>query len=93
MKNSVENTLIFIHPYDKIIAKTEIDFILKIDRKIIPIEVKFRQNPKIPIAIKYFMEKYKNTSKIIIFTKEILKKEKNVFYIPINLLPFIEFTE
>lgn len=72
------------------ISKSEIDFVIKKWEKIIPIEVKFRKTPKVPAVLKRFMEK-QNSDKGIIITKDSLRIEDNVYFIPVTLLGFIDF--
>ena len=90
LKPKVEKNKVF---YYRTISKSEIDFIINYFGELIPIEIKFTNVNKIPVAIKNFKEKYVKTSNIIIATKETLKKEKNIYFIPIILLPFIKSTK
>ncbi|MCK4668328.1 DUF4143 domain-containing protein, partial [Candidatus Dependentiae bacterium] len=73
------------------ISKSEIDFIVKSKDELIPVEVKFRQKPKVPISIKRFKDKYNNVKKTVVVTKNILREEKQVYFFPVILLPFIKF--
>lgn len=79
--------------YYRTISKSEIDFIVSKDNKLIPIEVKFRNKIWwIPVAIKNFEENYKNiVSKKIIVTKDDFSKSENLYKIPFYLLPLIDF--
>ena len=74
------------------ISKSEIDFIFsKNYNKLIPIEVKYRNKVNFPTAIKNFEKRYKKKiDKKIIFTKNIIKKNSNTYYIPSYLIPFVK---
>ena len=76
------------------ISKSEIDFILRINDKLIPIEVKFVQHIKqqVPLAIKNFEVLYKkDVLKKIIFTKDYFDVDNanKIFYIPIYSIEFV----
>ena len=72
-------------------TKAEIDFILKINNELIPIEVKFTNRIKYNSRIlKYFEKNYNAKFSIIITKDEYFVKDK-VFFVPVFLLPFIEF--
>ena len=76
--------------YYRTISKAEIDFIVRETGHIVPIEVKFSKKPKVPVkTFSNFRNKYKNKLSIII-TKESFLIEKDIIYIPVLLLPFID---
>ncbi len=80
-----------IHFY-RTIGGSEIDFLIERNiREYFLIEVKYRANIKKNIAFKNFSEKYKDIklNKIII-TRDILKKDENVFYIPASIFGLID---
>ena len=71
------------------VSKSEIDFILEEKYWLYTmLEVKFKSKVKIPLAFKNFSEKY-NVSKNIIITKDLLKFENNIFYIPACIFAFL----
>ena len=76
------------------ISGAEVDFIVK---KIFlySIEVKFRKNVKtMPVAMKHFANDYGKKVKLnIVFTKDYMgfNKKNNCFFIPIILMPFVNF--
>lgn len=88
LKNNLEKEkLYFYHT----VSKAEIDFVYEKSYKKIDIfEVKYRKKVWIPRIFKIFGETYKVNRKII-FTKDILKYENNIYYIPVCLMPFIDF--
>jgi hypothetical protein len=76
------------------ISKSEIDFILSVNDKLIPIEVKFARNIKqnLPLAIKNFEISYPTKrSKKIIITKNYfnVNTKEQIFYIPVYSIEFI----
>jgi uncharacterized protein len=86
------NSNIFRINYHRTISKSEIDFILIIEGEIIPVEVKYTANyNKIPTAIRNFNENYGDkVKKSVIITKDYIGKEKEIYFIPFCLLPFIQ---
>ena len=69
---------------------TEIDFIVEntyTDLDII--EVKYRRKVSIPDIFNTFENNYSNTWKKIIITKDILKKQWNIYFIPITIVWFV----
>jgi len=72
------------------ISRSEIDFILsKNYNEIIPIEVKYRNKVNFPVVMKNFEENYKEKiNKKILFTKDLIKKQGNTYYIPSCLICF-----
>ena len=77
--------------FHRTIAGSEIDFIIeKEDGKNIICEVKYRHKVKIPLAMKNFQKNYPDlVGQNVIITKNLLKKENNVYYLPVSLLPFV----
>ncbi len=77
------------------VSKSEIDFIVQKEEKLIPLEVKFqnfsKKQTKLPVAIKNFNINYQNIEKNIILNKFLLKFDENIncFFIPVYLLPFV----
>lgn len=82
IKQNMEKTHIFYEPkYYKEIE--EIDFIYQTKNDVIPIEIKYRnQITKKDLKGMYkFIEKFK-LKKAIVITKDLLKEEDNILYIP-----------
>ena len=73
-------------------AGSEIDFIIEKDNgKIILCESKYRNNPHTPLAMKAFVQKYpKQVEKMVIVTRDVLKQQENIYFIPASIFPFIE---
>jgi predicted AAA+ superfamily ATPase len=73
------------------VSDAEVDFILKKDAELIPIEVKFRNKIKnLPVAMLNFTEKYQQqTKRQILITKNELGKKKDVYKIPYYLIDLI----
>lgn len=94
----IEN-MVFLHLKEffnvffyRTISKAEIDFIVEYGGMPLPIEIKFRNKPTISSKIyRSFKENYKSDLFIVI-SKETLKKEEDKIYIPILLLPFLDFS-
>ena len=64
----------------------EVDFTLKVDNKYVPIEVKFRKEiPKKELSGLYNFMKGGGSSKGIVITKDLLKSDKNLIFIPAYL--------
>lgn len=74
-------------------GKAEIDFILKRETRLYPIEVKFRKNAdSIPVAMKNFAKNYpKNVQKNIIITRECFDIKKDAVFLPVTMFPLIDF--
>lgn len=88
LRNDTLNSQLF---YYRTISKSEIDFILKIDNSLIPIETKYRNKAQnIPLPIRNFEENYKNVAKKIIISKNDLVHDRNNYILPFYLLPFIK---
>jgi len=96
MENFVYNTLLaqyakeYIHFY-RTNGGAEIDFVIEDkDNKLTLCEVKYRSKVSVPVVMKNFEERYENVGKKLIVTKDILKKENDVYFIPAVLLPFVD---
>ncbi|MCK5475562.1 MAG: ATP-binding protein [Candidatus Pacebacteria bacterium] len=81
----------YLHFY-RTISGAEIDFIIeKENEKNILCEVKYRSKVTVPLAIKNFQKKYPDlVDQKIIVTKDLLKEENDVCYLPAVLLPFVK---
>lgn len=98
-ENFVYNTLKSRYSRENIrfyrtISKSEIDFILTVNGQMIPVEVKsVKKAIPLPLAMRSFATKYRNAvSHQIIITDGFLFKKGAIRYIPITLLPFINFS-
>ena len=96
IENFVYNTLLtqytkdYIHFY-RTNSGSEIDFVIEDRNNLLTLcEVKYRNKVSVPVIMKNFAERYDNVGKKIIITKDILKKDAEVFFIPAALLPFIK---
>jgi predicted AAA+ superfamily ATPase len=96
MENFVYNTLLaqyakeYIHFY-RTNGGAEIDFVIEDkDNKLTLCEVKYRSKASVPVIMKNFKERYDNVGMKLIITKDILKKENDVYFIPAVLLPFVD---
>ncbi|MFA5994997.1 MAG: ATP-binding protein [Patescibacteria group bacterium] len=80
----------FIHFY-RTAAKAEIDFVLSGDDRLLPIEVKFRQQViTVPSAIHHFSKNYgNNVSRAVVLTRHDLRFEPAAVFLPVVLLPFV----
>lgn len=74
------------------LGKSEIDFIIKKDNFLTPLEVKFRNKPQeIPLSIKHFKARYeKSIAKSIVLTKQEIKVKDDSLFLPVVVLPFIK---
>jgi len=86
-----QNPKDYLHFY-RTISGTEIDFVIeKENEKNILCEVKYRSKVKLPLTMKNFQKRYPDLiGQKIIVTKDLLKKESNVCYLPAVLLPFVK---
>ncbi|MEA2064670.1 MAG: ATP-binding protein [Patescibacteria group bacterium] len=99
IENFVYNTLLvqyakeYIHFY-RTATGAEIDFVIE-DRnnKLTLCEVKYRNKINAPVIMKNFEERYNNVGKKFIITKDLLKMENNIYFIPAALLPFADLKE
>jgi hypothetical protein len=67
-----------------------IDFVLEDkENKLSICEVKYRNKVNLPVVMKNFSKKYDNVNRKLIITKDLLKQEEDVYYIPAGVLPFI----
>ncbi|MFC1612807.1 ATP-binding protein [Patescibacteria group bacterium] len=96
IENFVYNTLLtqyakeYIHFY-RTSAGAEIDFVIEDkNNKLTLCEVKYRNKINVPVIMKNFEERYTNVGKKLIITKDLLKIEKSVYFIPVALLPFVD---
>ncbi|MBU2579190.1 ATP-binding protein [Patescibacteria group bacterium] len=100
IENFVYNTLLnqyakeYIHFY-RTAGGAEIDFVIEDkNNKLMLCEVKYKNKVNVPVAMKNFEERYAGiVAKKIIITKKILKKERDVYFIPVILLPFVDFNK
>lgn len=97
IENFVYNTLLaqygkeYVHFY-RTSGGAEIDFVIEDkNNKLMLCEVKYRNKVKIPVIMKNFEERYGNVGRKLIVTKDLLKKENDVYFIPVILLPFVDF--
>lgn len=95
IENFVYNTLLVqyakecIHFY-RTSSGAEIDFVIEDkNNKLTICEVKYRNKINTPVIMKNFEERYNNVGKKLIITKDLLKVENNVYFIPAALLPFV----
>lgn len=97
VENFIYNEIRKIYKKDQIfyyrtVSKSEIDFIIEESYdNYIAIEVKYRNKASLPLVMKKFEESY-HTSKNLIITKDVLKRQDNTYYIPAVLFSFIDFT-
>jgi len=97
IENFVYNTLLaqynkeYIHFY-RTSGGSEIDFVIEDkNNKLMLCEVKHRNKVVVPVAMKNFQERYDNVGRKLIITKDLLKKENDIYFIPAILLPFVTF--
>jgi len=97
IENFVYGTLLaqyskeYIHFY-RTSGGAEIDFIIEDkNSKLMLCEVKYRNKVNVPVMMKNFEKRYDNVGNKLIITKNLLKKEKDAYFIPATLLPFIDF--
>jgi len=95
VENFVYNHLALLFPSEAIyfyrtISKSEIDFIVKKDDKLIPIEVKFRKTSTIPVSLRNFRKRYDLKIDFnLIITQTKLSFCENTYFIPSVLFPFV----
>lgn len=96
MENFVYNILLaqyakeYIHFY-RTNGGAEIDFVIEDkDNKLALCEVKYRGRVSVPVIMRNFEERNDNIGKKLIITKDILKKENDVYFIPAVLLAFAD---
>jgi hypothetical protein len=79
--------------YYRTLSKTEIDFLVSVEGKLIPVEVKSGIT-RPPSILTSFGEKNKNSASYsILANTEKLAKEKKIYFLPIALLPFVTLEE
>lgn len=96
IENFVYNILLtqyskeYIHFY-RTNGGSEIDFVIEDkNNKLTLCEVKYRNKVSVPVIMKNFTERYENVGQKLIITKDILKKEGNIYFIPAILLSFVD---
>lgn len=96
MENFVYNTLLtqyakeYVHFY-RTNGGAEIDFVIEDkDNKLTLCEVKYRNKVSVPVIMKNFEERYKNVGLKLIVTKDVLKKDGEIYFMPSVLLPFMK---
>ncbi|MBW1723210.1 MAG: ATP-binding protein [Deltaproteobacteria bacterium] len=78
--------------YYRTVSKAEVDFVLKRNRGLIPIEVKFRKRLTVPAVMKNFMSNYKNHVEYgIMLSQETFGQTDQVYLLPGVLVDFLEF--
>lgn len=70
----------------------EVDFVLSKGKTLIPVEAKYRESPEVPKTLLKFMTD-KNLKHGIVATKDIFKKEGNIYFLPVWLFLLIQFGE
>ncbi len=76
--------------YYRTVSKAEIDFVLKQDQCLIPIEVKFRKRLTIPAVMKNFISNYRdNVEYGIILCQEDFGQIGQVYVLPVVLTDFL----
>jgi hypothetical protein len=95
MENFVYNTLLtqyskeYIHFY-RTSGGAEIDFVVEDkNNKLTLMEVKYNNKDNEPVIMRNFEERYGNIGKKIVVTKNTMKKENDVYFIPVLALPFV----
>ncbi len=95
MENFIYNTLLrqydkeYIHFY-RTNGGAEIDFVIESkNNQLMLCEVKYRNKISVPVIMKNFVERYSNVNQKIIITKNVLKHEKGIYFIPAALLAFV----
>ncbi len=97
IENFVYNTLLSQYAKDCIhfyrtASGAEIDFVIEDQNNRLTIcEVKYRNKVKVSVIMKNFKERYSNVGKQLMITKNMIKKEGEVYFIPAILLPFVDF--
>ncbi|PIX11176.1 hypothetical protein COZ73_03320 [Candidatus Falkowbacteria bacterium CG_4_8_14_3_um_filter_36_11] len=99
IENFIYNTLLtqyakeYIHFY-RTSSGAEIDFVMEDkNNKLMLCEVKYRNKVNIPVIMKNFSKRYNNTGIKLIITKDILRKENDIYFIPAMILPFIDLSK
>ncbi len=98
VENFVFNELVKMDKVDathfyRTISKSEIDFIVKDERGLWPIEAKFRVSAsKLPLAIKNFKKYYgAECQQPMVITQQDLKQEAGALFIPAAVWPFVKW--
>ena len=78
--------------YYRTVAKAEIDFILKQDGSLTPIEVKFRKKLAVPVIMKNFLSNYSKDAEYgVMLSRDVLERKGQVYLLPVVLLDFVTF--
>lgn len=98
MENFVYNTLVsqyakeYIHFY-RTNGGAEIDFVIEDKNNSLTIcEVKYRSKVSLPVIMKNFAERHGNVGRKLIITKDVLKKDSEVIFLPLVVLPFVDLS-
>ena len=62
----------------------EVDFVIDDARSPVCVEVKFQTSPEDIKGVRYFMEKFKTRTALVI-TKDTLKADANILFVPMRL--------
>ncbi len=74
------------------VSKAEIDFILKQESRLIPVEVKFRKKPAVPVIMKHFFSNYPGDTDFgIVFSRNLMERKDRVYFMPALLAGFVTF--
>ena len=87
LRKNLQKNLIYFY---RTKSKAEIDFVIENSyENYTIIEVKYKSKVKKPVIFNNFSKNY-HTIKQIIITKDLLKYENNIYYLPACLLAFID---
>ena len=90
LRNKFDHDEIYFY---RTISKSEIDFIVRAEDALIPVEVKFtNKKPSRPVALKHFAEVYENAGTGVVVTKNHIIKS-DFYGIPAYLVPFVDFAK
>jgi predicted AAA+ superfamily ATPase len=84
----------YVHFY-RTTGGAEIDFVVELpNNSVLLAEVKYRQKPSLPVAMRNFEKRYPEVvSEKIILTKNVIRKDPDgTIFLPVNLLPFVDLT-
>jgi len=75
------------------LSKTEIDFIVSVPNRRVPLEVKSGA-AKASVALRSFRDKHENAAPYAVLANDgALAKKDSVYFIPLALLPFVDITK